>query len=227
MPRHLQGPPLLVFLALFTLGACKAETPVVAAPPAAAAATAPPSTPARIAAPNPLSNPHDELKASMRKFINLTSYQASMEVKMDAAPNGVMRNQLEFVAPDRYRMTMQGVGTQVIIGNTMHMDIAGRQMKVPLPAGTLSQWRDPGKLDENATGMTVKALGSTTLDGKPARKYLIHHSKPQPSDVTMWIGRDDLPMQIHVVANADGRASEMTMRYSRFNDAAIVIDPPK
>ena len=80
----------------------------------------------------------------------------------------------------------------------MYMRMGGKHMAMPLPAGTLSQWRDPARLDQNATGMAVQALGHDIGDGKPARKYLIHHDKPQPSDVTMWIGSDDLPIQLQV-----------------------------
>ena len=221
---------LLMLLAVFALGGCKAETPEAASQPGAATPAPGPHAAASAVATaasalNPLSSPQDQVKASMRKFIAASSYHASME--MEAGARGRMVNQLEFVAPDRYRMQMQGLGTQIIIGDTMYMSMGGKHMQMPLPAGTLSQWRDPAKLDENATDMTVQALGSDILDGKPARKYLIHHSKPQPSDVTMWIGSDDLPIQLQVVANVDGRSSEMMMRYSRFNDPSIVIDAPR
>ena len=33
-----------------------------------------------------------------------------------------MNSEIDFVAPDRYRMAMQGLGTQVIIGDTMYME---------------------------------------------------------------------------------------------------------
>ena len=193
-----------MLLAVFALGGCKAEFPATArqpataipAPVANAAAAAASVVASAATALNPLASPEDAVKASMRKFIAASFHQASMEMEAGARSQRV--NQLEFVASDRYRMTLQGLGTQVIIGDTMYMRMRSKHMAMPLPAGTLSQWRDPARLDQNATGMTVQALGHDTVDGQPAHRYLIHHDRPQPSDVTMWIGSDDLPIQLQV-----------------------------
>jgi hypothetical protein len=124
-------------------------------------------------------------------------------------------------------MAMPGMGTQTIIGDTMYMSADGRSMKVPLPAGTLTQWRDPAKFDENAATMTVESQGRDNVDGTPARKYLVHNTRPQPSDVTMWIGDDDLPLQIRISGSAQGHATTTTIRYSRFDDPSLKIDPPQ
>jgi hypothetical protein len=157
--------------------------------------------------------------------MGLRSYHATMQ--MDGGPRGAMRNEVDFVAPDRFRMTMPGLGTQTIIGDTMYMSVDGRNMKVPLPAGTLTQWRDPARLDENAATMTVEAQGRDLIDGKPVRKYLVHNTRPQPSDATMWIGDDDLPLQIRVSGSAQGRTTTTTIRYSRLDDPSLRIDPPQ
>ena len=73
----------------------------------------------------------------MDKFLAASSFHASMH--MEGAQT--MTNEMDFVAPDRYRMQMTA-GTQVIIGDTMYMETRGKRMQVPLPAGTISQWRD-------------------------------------------------------------------------------------
>src|SRR3546814_11840163 len=80
-------------------------------------------------------------------------------------------------------MTMPGLGTQTIIGEAMYMSVDGRSMKVPLPAGTLTPWRDPARLDENAATMTVQATGRDSVAGPPPRTYLVRNSKTQPSAV--------------------------------------------
>jgi hypothetical protein len=227
---------LLVLPLLAGLAACKPSPPSVpeAPVPAADAPNAQATDAAggganavadAMAAMNPATTPKEAIRASMQRFMQARSYHASME--LDGGARGAMRNEVDFVAPDRFRMAMQGMGTQTIIGDTMYMSVDGRSMKVPLPAGTLTQWRDPAKLDENAATMTVEAQGRDNVDGMPARKYLVHNTRPQPSDVTMWIGNDDLPLQIRVSGSAQGRTTTTTIRYSRFDDPSLRIDPPQ
>ena len=222
---------VLAPLAALALGACKPAEPSSVAPPerGTAPAIAAPSPSSAVAAAddalNPLPDPKDAIKASMRKFMALERYHASMQ--LEGGPRGAMHNEIDFVAPNRYRMTMQGVGTQTVIGDTMYMDVGGRTMKMPLPAGTLTQWRDPVRLAENEASMTVQAQGLDRIDGQSARKYLVHHDKPQPVDVTIWIDSNDLPLQIRVAGNAEGHASVATIHYSHFNDPSIEVEPPQ
>lgn len=222
----------LSLLATCVLTACKpAATPTTdagATTPAAGSSTPPthaPSALARIADElNPLASPKDAIKASMHKFLGLRSYHATMT--FEGGPGTAMgHHEIDFVAPDRYRMQMP-MGTQIIIGDTMYMQMRGRTTKMPMPAGMLSQWRDPAKLAESEAGMTVQAQGNDTIDGAPARKYLVHHQQPQPTDVTMWINRDGLPVRIQVGSLVQGKQVTSTIDYSRFDDPAIAIDPP-
>jgi hypothetical protein len=235
-PRLL--PFLLVLPLLAGLAACKpsppsvpdASAPAAATPDAQATGTTGASTATNavadaMAAMSPVATPKEAIRKSMQRFMQARSYHATMQ--LDGGPRGAMSNEVDFVAPDRFRMAMPGMGTQTIIGDTMYMSVDGRSMKVPLPAGTLTQWRDPAKLDENAATMTAEAQGRDSVDGTPARKYLVHNTRPQPSDVTMWIGNDDLPLQIRVSGSAQGRATTTTIRYSRFDDPSLKIDPPQ
>ena len=222
---------------LCALVACKPATPPATdAPPEAAAAPAPadaapastqsaPSAIAEAAARlNPLTSPKEDIKTAIGNFMQVRSYHASMHIS--GGPRGAMTNEIDFVAPDRYRMKMP-MGTQYIVGDTMYMDMQGKTMKVPMPKGTLSQWRDPAKLAENEATMTVQAQGSESIDGVPARKYLVHNTQPQPSDVTMWVGDEGVPVQIRVSSDMQGKATNTTIRYSRINDPTIKVDPPQ
>ncbi|TWI01759.1 hypothetical protein IP90_02319 [Luteimonas cucumeris] len=225
-PTHL----CLSLFCLALLAACKPQASADAAaavdPDTSATRTASPA--ASIAAVadqlNPLPSPRDEIKAAMDAFLAVRSFHATMEMAGSAMPDG-MTTEMDFVAPDRYRIRMP-MGTQVIIGDTMHMNVQGRTMKMPMPKGTLGQWRDPGKLAENQATMTVDAQGRETIDGVSARKYLVHNTRPQPTDVTMWIGDDDLPLQIRHSSHVQGKTVDATIRYSRYDDPAITIDPP-
>lgn len=212
--------PLALACLVIALAACKPSTPADTAAPAQAK---PAGTLEKAAAAlNPLSTPEDEMKASMDKFLKARSFHAVMD--MQGAQNMVM--EMDFVAPDRYRMKMP-MGTQVIIGDTMHMQANGRSMKMPLPKGTLTQWRDPLRIEENKAGMSVESLGNDTVDGQPAKKYLVRHTEPKPSEFTFWIDGDGLPLQLVSQGEAQGKPYSMTLRYSRFDDPSIVIDAPQ
>jgi hypothetical protein len=212
--------PLALACLVIALAACKPSTP---ADTAASAQPEPAGTLEKAAAAlSPLSSPEDEMKASMDKFLKARSFHAAMD--MQGARSTVI--EMDFVAPDRYRMKMP-MGTQVVIGDTMYMQVEGRSMKTPLPAGTLTQWRDPLKIEENKAGMSVESLGNDSVNGQPAKKYLVKHTEPKPSEFTFWIDRDGLPLQLVSQGEAEGKPYSMTLRYSRFDDPGIVIDAPQ
>lgn len=177
---------------------------------------------ALLAGGNAYAGPKEEVKAAFDKFLAAKSYHATMSLS-DAQATTI---RTDFVAPDRYRIQMP-MGTQYIIGDTMVMSIGGRSMKVPMRKGTLTQWRDPGNLAKSQATLTVTALGTDLLDGKPAKKYRMINTQPQPSESTMWVGGNGYPLQIQVDGKAAGQSGTTTLRYSRFNDPTIRIDPPK
>jgi hypothetical protein len=211
--------PLALACLVLALAACKPSAPADPAAPQTRPAEALEKAAGAL---NPLSSPEDEVKASMDKFLKARSFHAVMDMQ-GAQPMAI---EMDFVAPDRYRMKMP-VGTQVVIGDTMHMQVEGRTMKMPLPKGTLTQWRDPLKIEEHKAGMSVESLGGDTIDGKSATKYLVRHAEPKPSEFTFWIGGDGLPLQLVSQGEAQGKPYSMTLRYSRFDDPTIVIDAPQ
>lgn len=217
----LVGPALLLGLT-----ACKPSTPPpddTAAP--AAEATASEHVAAAVDAINPITSAREEVIASMHKLMEASSYHVSMDV--DGGAQGRLRNEVDFVAPDRMRMQMAGMGTQVVVGDTMYMTMDGRAMQVPMPKGSLTKWRDPANFGEAEAGMTAEALGRESVDGIPARKYALHYTVPNSADGTLWIGPDGLPLKMQVASEADGKQVTTSMRYSRINDPSIRIDAPK
>lgn len=178
--------------------------------------------PLLLASAGTLAGPKDEVKAAIDKFVAARSYHVTMTHSGAQA----MTTEADFVAPDRFRMTMP-MGTQYIIGDTMYMTVQGRSMQVPMGKGTMTQWRDPANLAKHEATMTVKALGSEAVGGKPAAKYKVSNTQPQPSTSTMWVGSDGYPLQIRVDSNAQGKPVTTTIRYSRFNDPTIKVEPPQ
>ncbi|HJW45549.1 MAG TPA: hypothetical protein VJ484_03570, partial [Lysobacter sp.] len=139
---------------------------------------------------------------------------------------GDMTMEMDFVAPDRYRMKMP-MGTQYVIGDTMYMTMNGRTMKTPLPKGQVGEYRDPAKFAEHKATMTVEALGSEAVEGQAATKYLIRNTQPKAGESTMWVGADGYPLKIEVSGDAGGQVTRTTIRYSRFNDPTIKVEPPQ
>lgn len=193
--------------------------------PAAGDTTAnPPGAAAAALLPNPVRDPKAEVVAAMERFMAARSYHVAMTAD---SPRGAIRSEMDFVAPDRYRMDMPGVGVQTIVGDTMYMNTDGRTMKVPMPAGTTGRWRDPAGFAQARDTMTVEAQGDETVDGIPTRKYLLRLTQPQPADMTLWIGDDRYPVQMKIRSAGQGGMADIAMRYSRIDDPQIRIEAPR
>lgn len=168
--------------------------------------------------------PKEDLKAVSVKFLALRSYHVVMENSDKRMP----KTEMDFVAPDRYRMQMPSMGTQIVIGDTMYMSIDGRSMRIPMPKGTMTQWRETDRAMREVDKAQVEALGSEVVNGKPAKKYrMTQTSGGTPTTTLMWVGADGYPVRIETTGKASGRSSTVTITYSRFNDPSIRIDVPK
>ena len=195
--------------------------PTNAAPDPAAAPV--PAAEAQIA-PEPAAG--DAVRSAMRAFRALRSYHATMD--MEGAAEGPMHNEFDYVAPDRYRMTMEARGVpleNVRIGNDMYMTMDGRTHKVTMPPQAMDKWED--LIEQGQATMTTQAAGRETIDGASLRKYLAHQAEPQPADITLWLNDHDLPVQARMTTDHEGRPVTTTIRYSRYNDPGITIEPPQ
>ena len=221
-PPHPFVPLVLAAATLAFLGACAREGASERIP-SAAEATSPISTASSALADaadavTPLSA-KDEMGKVMDAFLAVKSYHVDMTT---ATPKGDMAMDMDFVAPDRYRMKTP-MGTQYVIGDTMYMTMDGRTMKMALPKGQIANYRDPAQFEANKATMTVEALGHDTIDGQRARKFLVRNTQPRPSESTIWVNGDGFPLRIEVVGE---QAARVSIRYSRFNDPGIRIDKP-
>lgn len=198
---------------LLVVAACQRPAPVdTAAAPAAK------SVPARGAASDAVA----EVKASMHRFLDARSFHARMELE-GAHP---MTSDMEYVAPDRYRITLP-TGTQTVIGNVLYMQVDGRTTRVPLPPETLAPWRDPLKLQQAQQGLAAEFLGETEIDGMSARHYRVRNTVPDPVAFEYWIGPGGLPLRLrHEGTDNEGRVYTVVQTYSRYDDPAITIETP-
>ena len=159
----------------------------------------------------------------MDKFMAVRSFHATMTMKGGPQP---IATEMDFVAPDRYRIRI-ATGTQSVIGDTLFMDAGGRRSQVPLPAGTLTQWRDPLNIQKHQEGLSAEREGRDLIGGSVATRYRVRHSQPEPLEFTYWIGRDGRPLQLrHSGVSRDGDPYTITQVYSRYDDPAITIEMP-
>ncbi len=166
--------------------------------------------------------PKEEMKALSLKFLALRSYHVTMVSDDKRVP----KMETDFVAPNRYRMQMP-MGTQYVIGDTMYMTIDGRTMKIPMPKGTMTQWRESDRAFREVDKMQIQALGTEMINGKSAKKYRMSQVGPPATNSLLWVGTDGYPIKIETTGSAGKRTSTMTIHYSRFNDPSIKIEPPK
>lgn len=231
MPRH--APLFLAFALLLSLGACGGDPQPPATdgaataladdggdlPPAEAEAATAPAAAAQASA-------NDVMRDVFERFKALRSFHATMRI--EGGPQGAIDNEIDFVAPDRYRMTMQAQGmevTQVRIGNEVTMSMGGRTMKTTIPEGN-----DPGRwheqFEEHLDTMSAEPRGSESLDGVSTRRYLVTQTQPEPSEVLVWIDGEDRVRQARIESVVEGDPITTTIRYSRFDDPSIRIEAP-
>ena len=164
--------------------------------------------------------PREDVAAASHKFADARS----VHITMDNSDRRVPRMEADFVRPDRYRIQMPQ-GTQIIIGNTMYMNISGHSMRVPMPPSMLTTWRQSDQIMSSLAQTTIEAQGSETVGGKAAKKYRLTYAANNSVSL-LWIGPDGYPLQLQNTATYGGRTTTTTMHYSRYNDASIRIDPP-
>lgn len=206
-----------------SLAGCRGANDAPAAAGPAPAATDAPAAPAA----NPVlsGDAREELAAVFNRLREVKSYHATMDVT--GGPGGeVLHTEMDHVAPDRYRVQATGGMTQVIIGDSMWIEMGGQTQKMPLPAGMMEKLRNPGnseKLQSQEATVDVQAQGSERIDGTSMKKYVLRDTGTKPITVTYWVGDDGLPRRM-LAETAEGT---LTATYSRFNDPTIVIDTPQ
>ena len=164
--------------------------------------------------------PAEVIEASMARFRGARSFVADMT--LEAAQT--QRSRLEYVAPDRYRLQLP-IGTQVIVGDTLYLQSAAGSQRVPLPAGLLTQWRDPLQLQPGER-LQVEDLGPEPVDGRAAHKYRVRHPDAARPPMLYWIDADGWPLRIEQAGRDERGDYRLILTYSRFDDPALRIDPP-
>jgi hypothetical protein len=147
---------------------------------------------------------------------------------------------IEYVAPDRYRMTNDaqiGEGRNfkqefIIIGGATYMKIPnGGWVKSPVDASRIVKaFRDPKMLDELTKTADVKFVGPDTIDGAPMLVYQYTQNNPMglnlKSTAKTWLSvADGLPRKTESDGEFDGKKTKTLVTITDYN-ADIKIESP-
>lgn len=167
-----------------------------------------------------LADPKAELADSFEKLMSAPAFRASMS----DARTGEAYVDMEFQAPDRYRIiNRQGGPTMVVVGNQATMDVGGRQMTVPIPVGQLvGAYRNEDMFRRSRDTMVVEAPVASTVDGQPAKAYRYTVQHPKPATATAWVGDDGHLLQLEV-DGAGGQRGTVRIRYRDIGASDIRI----
>ena len=185
------------------------------------------SSPSKRAATASADPKEDVIKAS-KKFIELPSFSA----KMEATGKNELRMQVDYAAPDKFRILYLG-GTaagmeMIMIGKQTYMKNDGKWSKMPVNlGGSIPNLRDSFTEEGLKTLTDVKFDGDDTVDGKPALVYSYKNTTPKgdyPFTSKIWIGKDSgIPMKI-AVDYAEGALKTMNVVYD--TETPVEIEPP-
>jgi hypothetical protein len=128
---------------------------------------------------------------------------------------------VDYVGDDRTRVTLPNGTVQLVIGNQMWTQTNGRWAKLPpfvsgVVAGTVKKYRQSPLVGIDAS--SVKDLGMQQIGAKRAHAYA--YSARDGSTITIWLGRDGLP----VLSISKSGTVTTTVVYTYGH---VAIDPPK
>ncbi len=229
MKRKLRLSGLLVVVALLAATSC-GQLKV----PGASSTTSSDPVPAS-------ADPREALKKAFTAQLAARSFRARMEYSVGGVGT---HNDLEFVAPDRYHVTVVGPASMgqemIIIGKDKFARISGRPWQktdMNVAAGTmattLGDLADQFRSEDVSQRMTkyddVEFIGSEVLDGQPVRVYQFNLKGTKgPIPGKIWISSaDDLPRKIEHEASSQTTNSKMklTTTYYDYN-TNFNISPP-
>lgn len=183
--------------------------------------------------------PLDAMTRAMRAQLDAKSYRAHVALTNYDGTNNAMV--IEYVAPDRYRMTsdLQVGGKNlkqesIIVGGATYIKMPnGGWAKSPIDASSIVKaFRDPKMLDELAKTADVKFVGTDTLDGAPMLVYQYTQLNPMgmklKSTAKTWLSvADGLPRRTETDGEYEGKKTKTLVTISDYNSDIKIESPIK
>jgi len=175
-------------------------------------------------------NPLDAIIKAIHALYGVKSYRVRMTTTLsDGNTQSIL---VEFVAPDRFHIIIDG-DEMIVVGASTHMKRPnGSWAKVPVDVGPMiAAFRDPNMEEELRKSTEVKLIGPETLDGMPMLVYqYTTTTKDKGMDLKgvtkLWVSVvDSLPRKSETEVELKGVKSITTGVYDDYN-ADIRIEPP-
>ena len=172
--------------------------------------------------------PSGDPSADINRMADAFLAQKSFRAKMVGSGQTPMNMELEFVAPDRFRVRNTSGPEMVIVGKNVYVEDEGRWQKLPGDLGaTVPDMRKAWDEEGRKWFTDVRYVGEDTADGRPAYVYTYHNKGDKgvgANDSKIWISKaDGLPVRIEANYKS-GTLRSMTIDYDY--DTNISIEPP-
>jgi len=156
-------------------------------------------------------NPAADIEAMAEKVLD----QKAVRVKTSAFGEKNFTTEVEYVAPDRFRIKTGPGLERIVIGKDVYMFLGDSWAKLPGFDGQLPDIREAFRKERHKYFSDVRFIGEETINGKPSLAYEYHNKGEGnlgENDSKIWIGKDDgLPLKIE-------------SRYKSGNLRAVVIE---
>jgi outer membrane lipoprotein-sorting protein len=170
-------------------------------------------------------DPAADIDAMADKFLAQKSFRATILSTGDKD----VRQEVEFVAPNRFRSkTGPGLET-IVVGKDVYVSLEGSFMKLPgeMPS-TVPTLREAFEKEGRKWFSDVRFVGEETVNGRPSYAYDYVNKGPQNAgedNSKIWVAKDDgLPLRIESRYKS-GNLKTMTIEYEY--DPNIKIEVPK
>ena len=171
-----------------------------------------------------LADARGDLHAAFAKNTAATAYRSTIT---DLA-SGKLVATVDYQAPGRYRVQPTGGPASVIADGKMHINVNGQAMSMPLPAGTLEQYRSDAAWKKMEVDTAFSALGLSAVGAEPARKYHWVTTGKDAAAGDAWVSvKSGYVLQVETAGKPGSKAGAVRVRYSGFNDPAIRVVAPK
>ncbi len=176
----------------------------------------------------PSGDPKADIEKMADRFLSLESFRAEMTSEGTMKMNA----DLDFIAPDRFRIKAEMPNGQssemILIGKQTYMKMGDRWQKMPVDIGTkIPNMRETFTREGMKWFKEIKYVGEETADGKAAHLYTYDGEAPGGGNAyssKIWIGKKDgRPIKLNAVYKT-GEMKSMDIAYDY--ETKITIEPP-
>jgi hypothetical protein len=166
--------------------------------------------------------PRDELHAAFANFLAAKSFRATVT----DLEKGEQAATMEFHAPDRYRIPSLKGPSQLIVGDSLYVEMQGKLTRLPIPGvgERVAQYRNEDFLRETESDRKVEAPRDERVDGQAAKVHRYTITRPFKADAKTSISmKSGLPLRTGSNGSVMGIESTTRMSHSGDDDPTIAI----